>query len=185
MHSHGSTSATCLKTHPPAGLSLLHDRLSSGNTPYSSKSKMLNIPDLSHPICQDASAPLPQNMESNPIALQRTSVQNKSIADRKCILAPVYSPGQKILQRRNQFGEYHRLLQELCLDDSRSQRAGTVSPLQNTCPSVFAELIPPPPHLHHLPPHIFWLPRSLAANPPPVSDQGEDISKSKPYKCSS
>ncbi|MEQ2238327.1 hypothetical protein ILYODFUR_032090 [Ilyodon furcidens] len=34
--------------------------------------------------------------------------------------------------------------------------------------------------------HIYsWLPRSLAANPPPVSDQGEDISKSKPYKCSS
>ncbi|MEQ2280052.1 hypothetical protein AMECASPLE_015684 [Ameca splendens] len=27
-----------------------------------------------------------------------------------------------------------------------------------------------------------WLPRSLAANPPPVLDQGEDISKSKPYK---
>ncbi|MED6267341.1 hypothetical protein CHARACLAT_011212 [Characodon lateralis] len=34
--------------------------------------------------------------------------------------------------------------------------------------------------------HIYsWLPCSLAANPPPVSDQGEDISKSKPYKCSS
>ncbi|MEQ2171158.1 hypothetical protein GOODEAATRI_007846 [Goodea atripinnis] len=34
--------------------------------------------------------------------------------------------------------------------------------------------------------HIYsWLPRSLAANPPPVSDQGEDISKSKPFKCSS
>ncbi|MED6244509.1 hypothetical protein ATANTOWER_013821 [Ataeniobius toweri] len=29
------------------------------------------------------------------------------------------------------------------------------------------------------------LPRSLAGNPPPVSDRGEDISKSKPYKCSS
>ncbi|MEQ2224663.1 hypothetical protein ILYODFUR_009770 [Ilyodon furcidens] len=33
--------------------------------------------------------------------------------------------------------------------------------------------------------HIYsWLPCSLAANPPPVSDQGEDISKAKPYKCS-
>ncbi|MED6277831.1 hypothetical protein CHARACLAT_017510 [Characodon lateralis] len=31
--------------------------------------------------------------------------------------------------------------------------------------------------------HIYsWLPRSLATNPPPVSDQGEDISKSKPFK---
>ncbi|MEQ2290686.1 hypothetical protein AMECASPLE_005659 [Ameca splendens] len=29
------------------------------------------------------------------------------------------------------------------------------------------------------------LPRSLAANLPPVSDQGEDISKCKPHKCSS
>ncbi|MEQ2241951.1 hypothetical protein ILYODFUR_030650 [Ilyodon furcidens] len=34
--------------------------------------------------------------------------------------------------------------------------------------------------------HIYsWLPRSLAANPLPVSDRGEDIFKSKPYKCSS
>ncbi|KAK5624131.1 hypothetical protein CRENBAI_010927 [Crenichthys baileyi] len=36
--------------------------------------------------------------------------------------------------------------------------------------------------------HIYsWLPRSLAANPLPVSDWGEDISKSKPFKrkCSS
>ncbi|MED6273769.1 hypothetical protein CHARACLAT_009875 [Characodon lateralis] len=31
--------------------------------------------------------------------------------------------------------------------------------------------------------HIYsWLPRSLATNPPPVSDEGEDIFKSKPYK---
>ncbi|MEQ2287306.1 hypothetical protein AMECASPLE_010994 [Ameca splendens] len=43
----------------------------------------------------------------------------------------------------------------------------------------------PPPHLHHLSPHLLWLLCSLAANPPPVSVQGEDISKSKPYKCSS
>ncbi|KAK5618271.1 hypothetical protein CRENBAI_020221 [Crenichthys baileyi] len=47
----------------------------------------------------------------------------------------------QILQRRNQFGENHCLLQELCLDNSRFERysAGTVSPLENTCPSVFVE----------------------------------------------
>ncbi|MED6279649.1 hypothetical protein CHARACLAT_002992 [Characodon lateralis] len=68
----------------------------------------------------------------------------------------------QILQGREQFGDYHHLLQELCLDDGRFQRyfrlsrtqledllshvgrrlasgtqtTGAVSPLLNACPSV-------------------------------------------------
>ncbi|KAK5605516.1 hypothetical protein CRENBAI_011123, partial [Crenichthys baileyi] len=36
----------------------------------------------------------------------------------------------QILQRRNQFGEYHHLLQELCLDNSRFQRYFRLSKTQ-------------------------------------------------------
>ncbi|KAK5610101.1 hypothetical protein CRENBAI_011659 [Crenichthys baileyi] len=59
----------------------------------------------------------------------------------------------QILQQREQFGEYHHLLQELRLDDgpsskiccpalgdeSASPTTGAVSPLLNACPSDLGE----------------------------------------------
>ncbi|MEQ2226921.1 hypothetical protein ILYODFUR_032358 [Ilyodon furcidens] len=75
-----------------------------------------------------------------------------------------------------------------CPHDSSSYRLPTprfYRTFSHVHPRLSAELIPPPPCLLHLPSHL--LPASSLPGRQSTTSvgSGEDISKSKPYKCTS